>query len=485
MESPNSDGSTLQPKLSWLADTYRVRLQQEDRDKPATITADKSDNFALCSKDHIESYAEHRILKSLSEQGSKLRRPPSAQGPRQLGYVRRSQETVEWQGWAWETSSAAGEEGEGAEEDYPQGLSHHDQENSDKGHALWLAAKRKHASPSSQTSSGRGSRSSFARPSSATSLHGKKSSLHPRPASAMTLNPGDSSLPCRPSTAMALHYSDSSSPWPSSAMAEHPANENTLSPRPPSAVSVHLDDVPLPSRPYSALGEHPYGNSRQFPRSSSALGVHPTTTNNNITTTRPPPPRSSSALGIHQTTTTTTNNITTKPPYRTRPASAIYTRRELTQKVSRMKNQTRPSSASASTANPHPDSREDPYTVREKRLQALYQAWTQDPRSGLHIGGGVSGEGAGEAVGPPPHLMGRHTRCLNHQSLAPPPHHHQSLAPPPHHYHDLPERPHTSCGVMRAGGEEGGGGGEFGDGEGMEEGGGGGRRGQSPRTVTG
>ena len=102
----------------------------------------------------------------------------------------------------------------------------------------------------------------------------------------------------------------------------------------------------------------------------------------------------------------------------------------------------RPHSASAAASlraaasGPVP-TRADPYTARQRRLEALYQAWVEDPRSGLHIGAGPGG-----AVGPSPALLDRHARCLQQQQQALPASYHQ----------ELPERPHTSCGVVRRGG---------------------------------
>lgn len=65
-------------------------------------------------------------------------------------------------------------------------------------------------------------------------------------------------------------------------------------------------------------------------------------------------------------------------------------------------------------------------------MEALHQAWVEDPRSGLHIGGPGG-------LGPSPLLMDRHARCLEQLKL-PPSQWDQEEA--------LPERPHTSCGVV-------------------------------------
>lgn len=97
--------------------------------------------------------------------------------------------------------------------------------------------------------------------------------------------------------------------------------------------------------------------------------------------------------------------------------------------------------------------RVDPYTVRQRRMEALHQAWVEDPRSGLHIGG-LGG------LGPSPFLMDRHARCLEQLTLPPPPLRPSSpSAPYPWAREEeeeredvvasaLPERPHTSCGVV-------------------------------------
>ncbi|XP_076452918.1 uncharacterized protein LOC143288392 isoform X1 [Babylonia areolata] len=559
MESPAAESSpVLQPDLAWLSDSYRPRLQQQqqqqqqEQDNTITTTttnkniisqnnhhhhdhhhnvviqADSTDSFVLCPKDQIESYAGYRLLKgnTSTTTTNTARRPHSAQGgPRQLGHVRISHSSnddvpVEWNGWGAEVWAAegvveveGGGGGRGKEDGGAGGgrggggggfFDKGHKENVDRGHALWLAAKRKHSSTTSSSSS---STNAATRPSSA---RVGRSQPHPhhrhrpsaRPSSAVGRRPynnnnnnsnnnNSSSLPPRPSSAMGslLH--------PSSTTTTTTTNNNNN----PSTSSHHRPPPPRPSSPAMSL-LHP-----------DMAWMHPNNDNDNDTTTilhstpptRPPSPMTLQLLHPNNNDddedySSTSFHPTTKPSpspssimRRPRPFSAVQTRRELAQQQQQQQQQqkktnrettghppktprnnnirTRPSSASAAvpsttttatrTSNRKlPPGRVDPFTVREKRLRALHEAWARDPRSGLHVIAGGLLSPSSVVVGPSPHLLDRHARCLDHRSWGP--------SPPPPPAYDLlsPERPHSSCGLMRTGGgggsSSGGGGGGVG-----------------------
>ena len=336
----------LQTHIPWLADGYRIRLQQQEIQQMDKVRADGTDSFVLCPEDHIESFAELKVQRpSGPETGgapSLQTRAHSAQ-PR-LGGAYHTQDEAQ----DWEDRGGGGGGGGGG------------------GNSPWLAAKRKG-----------GLR--FSRPASARNR---------------TYRPASAALPPRPYSAF--------SAVPGAARGRPPLRKS----RPSSAAALKRKDGQGRDsggggRAWAVGGG---GRARPRPHSASPAAARPTSTPT-PTPTRAPTP--------------------TRPPTPTRAPT--------------------PTRVQTPT-------RVDPYTVRQRRMEALHQAWVEDPRSGLHIGGPGG-------LGPSPFLMDRHARCLEQLTLPPPPLRPSSpSAPSPWAREEeevenvvasaLPERPHTSCGVV-------------------------------------
>ncbi|KAK7087151.1 uncharacterized protein [Littorina saxatilis] len=333
----------LETHVPWLAEGYRVKLQQEEKDKLDSVRPDFKDSFVLCPEERFESYAGIRLVNTAA--------PDAGVPPRR---VQSACSRVSWGGDV--SNDNKNNSGVGGKEVGFYGLNGAGEEG--------------------ETEEDRRKNKMFPRASSAAGRY-----VTPRPSSAF-FRPNSPSAPPPPP------------PRPNS-----DRNRLTSKNRPSSAVGVSCDFL-------SKMAERI--------RPSSAVGVSCDFLSKMAERIRP-----SSAVGV-------SCDFLSKMAERIRPSSA---------------HQLRPQS---SDGRPPPaPTRMDPYTVRERRIQALHQAWSEDPRSGLHIGGPRDGPG------PSPHMMDRHVRCM--EQLRP-----QSSFRDRHAWMEMPERPHSAM-RMLCGGDEGGG----------------------------